>query len=77
MVLSRDFTSRICVVLENYQISQTEQNARMQTDNNVLIRLSTFSTLKDEIIFFGSRDLIHFKNRSSMRFLLPAKFLVP
>ena len=29
----------------------------MQTDNNVFIRLSTLSTLKEERIRFGSRDL--------------------
>lgn len=41
MVLSRDFASLMCVVLDKYQISQTESNAGMQTDNNVFIRLST------------------------------------
>lgn len=50
------FASRICLILENYQISQTEPNAGMQTDNNVFIRLSTLSALKEEIILFGPRD---------------------
>ena len=33
----------------------------MQTDNNVFIRFSTLSALKEEIILFGSRDLLHYQ----------------
>lgn len=62
MVLSRDFASLMCVVLDKYQISQTESNAGMQTDNNVFIRLSTLSALKEEINPLWLQSSMHIKN---------------
>lgn len=54
----------MCVVLDKYQISQTESNAGMQTDNNVFIRLSTLSALKEEINPLWLQSSMHIKNLS-------------